>query len=318
MSSESLAIEAHELRKSYGARIALDGVDFTVARGEIVGLLGPNGAGKTTTVSILSSVLAADSGRSAICGHDLGRDGASARRNLGLVPQSLAIYPALTAFENLEFFGRMQGLAAREARTSALEILEQVGLADRADELVGAFSGGMKRRLNLACGMLHRPAALLLDESTAGVDPQSRERIFTIVTETAARGAAILYSTNYMEEAERLCDRILLVDHGRIVATGTSAEIIAKAGAEPRLEVVTRAPIPSGWAGALAGVRELSRADDNGMHRSILVLARLEQVPEVLRRLAEIDAEVAEFHLHRPNLQDAFIALTGHALRDAA
>jgi linearmycin/streptolysin S transport system ATP-binding protein len=308
-------IEARELRKRYGARVALDGITLEVARGRIVGLLGPNGAGKTTTLSILSGVLASDSGIATICGHDLGTEPARARRMLGLAPQSLALYPTLTALENLDFFGRMQGLSAPLARAAALKLLDDVGLADRAGDLVGSFSGGMKRRLNLACGMLHEPAALLLDEPTAGVDPQSRERIFSVVKAAAAMGAGILYSTNYVEEAERLCEHIVLIDHGRIVARGTASELIEKAGAEPRIEIVTRAALQSGWSRALKGVREVPPPLDGGF-RSALALSRLEQVAEVLRLLNETGAEVMEFRLHRPGLQDAFIALTGHALRD--
>jgi len=203
-------IRAEDLRKRYGDRTALDGVSFSVNAGEIVGLLGPNGAGKTTTLSILSGVIDPDSGRASIATHSLATEPRVARRSLGLVPQSLALYPTLTALENLMFWGRIQGMAARDALKRARELLEEVGLDDRADDEVEEFSGGMMRRLNIACGMIHSPAAIMLDEPTVGVDPQSRGRIFAVVERAAQAGGAILYSTHYMEEAERLCNRIVL------------------------------------------------------------------------------------------------------------
>ncbi|MGA9722410.1 MAG: ABC transporter ATP-binding protein, partial [Candidatus Binatus sp.] len=188
-------IRAEDLRKHYGERVALDGVSFTVNAGEIVGLLGPNGAGKTTTLSILSGVIAPDSGHASIATHDLATEPRLARRSVGLVPQSLALYPTLTALENLMFWGRIQGMPARDALNRARGLLEEVGLSDRADEVVEEFSGGMMRRLNIACGMIHFPAAIMLDEPTVGVDPQSRGRIFAVVEAAAQAGGAILYST---------------------------------------------------------------------------------------------------------------------------
>jgi ABC-2 type transport system ATP-binding protein len=309
-------VAAHELRKRYGARAALDGVSFNVAAGEIVGLLGPNGAGKTTTLSILAGVAAPDSGRVSVCGHDLAREPRAARRALGLVPQSLALYPSLTARENLGFFGRIQGLCAREARERTNRLLDAVGLADRAADRVSTFSGGMLRRLNLACGMIHDPAVLLLDEATAGVDPQSRERIFGVVAARAAeRGTSVLYSTHYMEEVERLCARVVLIDHGRVVADDTVSEIVARAGSEPRLELFTERPLAAGWSHGLGGVREI-RFGSRGANGAALALPSIDLVPAVLRLASEAGGSVSEFRVHKPNLQDAFIALTGHALRD--
>jgi ABC-2 type transport system ATP-binding protein len=232
------------------------------------------------------------------------------------VPQSLALYPTLTALENLLFFGRMEGLSSRDALSRAQGLLEEVGLNDRSRDLVGEFSGGMKRRLNLACGMIHFPAAIMLDEPTVGVDPQSRGRIFAVIEAAAQSGGAILYSTHYMEEAERLCSRIVLIDHGKIVAQGTDTELIALAGTEPRIEIVTKKELPRGWSNGLAGVTELPWEVLDGF-ASALTLATIEQVPDVIRRAGALGDEVVEFHVHRPNLQDAFLKLTGHALRDA-
>ncbi len=309
-------IQAQDLRKRYGDRVAVDGVSITVHEGEIVGLLGPNGAGKTTTLSMLSGVIAPDTGWVSIAGHDLANSPLKARERLGLVPQSLALYPTLTAIENLLFFGRMEGLSSRDALHRATGLLGEVGLSDRSNDMVGDFSGGMKRRLNIACGMLHHPAAIMLDEPTAGVDPQSRGRIFAVVESAARSGGAILYSTHYMEEAERLCNRIVLIDHGRIVAQGTATELIALAGTEPRLEIVTKKTLPPGWSNGIVGVSELP-SDVLDEFAAALELATLDHVPDVIKRAAEVGEEVVEFHVHRPNLQDAFLKLTGHALRDA-
>ncbi|HSY79392.1 MAG TPA: ABC transporter ATP-binding protein [Verrucomicrobiae bacterium] len=308
-------IRAEDLRKRYGDRTALDGVSFSVNAGEIVGLLGPNGAGKTTTLSILSGVIDPDSGRASIATHSLATEPRVARRSLGLVPQSLALYPTLTALENLMFWGRIQGMAARDALKRARELLGEVGLDDRADDEVEEFSGGMMRRLNIACGMIHSPAAIMLDEPTVGVDPQSRGRIFAVVERAAQAGGAILYSTHYMEEAERLCNRIVLIDHGNIVAQGTDRELIALAGTEPRIEISTKKKLSPGWSNGIAGVTELPWEVLDGF-AAAATLHSLEQVPDVIRRAGEAGDEVIEFHVHRPNLQDAFLKLTGHALRD--
>jgi linearmycin/streptolysin S transport system ATP-binding protein len=306
------------LHKRYGSRTALDGLAISLDAGEIVGLLGPNGAGKTTTLSILAGVLRPDAGTVQIAGHDLDAEPLAARRNLGLAPQSLALYPSLTAHENLSFFARMQGLTSAEARPATRALLEQAGLTDRADDLVATFSGGMRRRLNLVCAMAHRPALLLLDEATAGVDPQSRELIFTMVAAAAARGAGCLYSTHYMEEAERLCARVILIDHGRLVAAGTIPQLIARAGAAARIDLVTHSPLPPGWSRDLRGVKELAVAADRTSAAAAMSVDDLDVVPAIVA-LAQAagGGGVIEFNLRRTNLQDAFIALTGHALRDA-
>ncbi len=308
-------IRAEDLHKRYGHRDAVDGVSFDVSPGEVVGLLGPNGAGKTTTLSILSGVIAPDSGRALIGSFDLATAPRQARHCLGLVPQSLALYPTLTALENLVFFGRIQGMASRDAFHRAHGLLEEVGLDDRANDVVNEFSGGMMRRLNIACGMMHFPAAIMLDEPTVGVDPQSRGRIFAVIERAAQAGGAILYSTHYMEEAERLCNRIVLIDHGKIVAQGTDRELIALAGSEARLEIMTKKALPRGWSEGIDGVSELPWEVVDGF-AAAATLRALDQVPDVLRRAVEFGDEVLEFHVHRPNLQDAFLKLTGHALRD--
>ena len=313
---ERALIQVDGLRVRYGERWALDDLSFQVQAGELVGLLGPNGAGKTTTLSVLATLVRPDAGRAWVAGHDTVRGAARVRAALGLVPQTLAIYPTLTARENLLFFARLFRL--RDAVGGADRGLQLVGLEERADDIVATFSGGMQRRLNLACGLLHEPRVVLLDEPTVGVDPQSRERIFDAVRGQAARGAAMLYSTHYMEEAERLCDRVVLIDDGRVVAAGTPAELIERAGGGLRLDLRTRSPLHAGWLNEVRGARVLQRPagaleDAEVIH---VALDDLTLAARVLDCAASRGAGIVDFHLHRPSLQDVFLKFTGHALRD--
>jgi ABC-2 type transport system ATP-binding protein len=314
MMSGEAVIEAIGLRKSYGPRVVLDGLSLVVRRGEMVGLLGPNGAGKTTTISILATLLRPDAGEVRIAGVTARSGGSELRRKLGFVPQSLALYPSLSALQNLELFARLHGIGRREARAESMRVLEQVGLAERAHDPVAVLSGGMKRRLNLACGTVHGPEVLLLDEPAVGVDPHSREQILLSVRTSAQAGAAVIYSTHYMEEVERTCDRVLLIDHGRVVAEGTVAELIALGGGHPLMEIAFADTPPAGWHGGLAGLVELPPAVPGG--RMVLQLADLAQINEVLESARATGARLLEFTVHSPNLSDAFMALTGHALRD--
>jgi ABC-2 type transport system ATP-binding protein len=312
--SQPAVIEAAHLRKSYGARLAVDDLTFSVNTGEVVGLLGPNGAGKTSTLSILATLIVPDAGEIRISGIDSRVTPNLLRRKLGFVPQSIALYPPLSAIQNLEILARVHGLTRPLARSRSVEILEVVGLHDRADDPVWTLSGGMKRRLNLACGLVHRPEALLLDEPTVGVDPQSRESIFATIRILADAGVAVLYSTHYMEEVERLCDRALLIDRGRLMAEGTVAQLIELGGRHPRMEITFEKPPRPGWYDGLFGVKELLPRTVESM--IALELTSLRQVNELLERAHNAGGRPLEFVVHSPNLSDAFIALTGHALRD--
>jgi len=306
------AIAVDSIVKRYGRRVALAGVTFAVRAGEIVGLLGPNGAGKSTMLSILATVLAADAGTAAIGGHALPAEARAARRVLGLVPQQTAVYPALTATENLRFFARMHGLGGGAAAAAVGRALGVIGLEGRAGEPVSTFSGGMRRRLNLACGILHEPRVLLLDEPTVGVDPQSRERIFATVVTLARAGAAVLYSTHDMEEAERLADRIVLLDRGRVAAAGTAAELVAAARLTPRLHLRTRRALRGDWLHSVHGARTVDGTGDG----AVVEITDTAAVTNVLRAAADSGGGVLELALHRPSLADVFFALTGHGLRD--
>ena len=235
-------IEVSHLRKVFGDIVAVDEVSITAVAGEIFGLLGPNGAGKTTTIGCISGLLTPTSGHVRIEGHDVVHDGPAARRALGVVPQEIALYEDLTAEENLQYWGGAVGLRNPELRVRMRDVLELTGLQDRPREPVKRFSGGMKRRLNFACGIMHRPKALLLDEPTVGVDPQSRVRLLDLVRQQARDGAFVLYTTHYMEEAETLCDRLAIIDHGKVIAQGTLAELRSMMGERDLLRLSAHSP----------------------------------------------------------------------------
>jgi ABC-2 type transport system ATP-binding protein len=240
------------------------------------------------------------------------------RAAIGRVPQEIAVYPTLTARENALFFARLVGLRGAAGRRAAAEAIEQVGLEQRADEPASTYSGGMQRRLNLACGLLGEPRVVLLDEATVGVDPQSLESIVAALHRHKDRGAALLYSTHQMKEAEQLCDRVVLIDRGRVVALGTPQEIVAQAGLQLAAEVVTERSLPASWLDGLEGARLLEsharELDETGSFARVS-LADLGLATRVLAR-AESHAAVRELHVQRPSLHDAFLALTGRATRD--
>lgn len=225
------------LVKRYGERTVVDGVSFHIRAGETYGLLGPNGAGKTTIISMVAGLIPADGGSVHVAGEAMNPSSTVPKGHIGLVPQDLAIYPDLSARENLRFFGSLQGLTRKELRSRTDEVLELIGLADRAGEQLKKFSGGMKRRLNIGIGLLHRPALLILDEPTVGVDPQSRNSILESVEGLATEGMAVLYTTHYMEEAERLCDRIAIIDEGRFQAEGTRDQLVTLTGGLDRINL---------------------------------------------------------------------------------
>ena len=309
-------VEARDLRLALGGRTILDGIGFAIEPGEVVGLLGPNGAGKTTTLSILATLRRPDAGTALVDGIDVTDDPAAVRRILGVVPQSIALYPSLTARENLRFFARVLGLDGT-GDAAVAGALDLVGLEERADDVVGTFSGGMQRRLNLACGLLGLPRVLLLDEPTVGVDPQSRERILDAIRAQVDREAAVLYSTHQLDEAERLCDRVVLIDRGRVVATGSPTALLRERQRRLQLRMVTRAALPAGWAGDLPVERagDADAAVARGVETHV-VLHDAAAAGAVLARVATAGSGLVEFHLHEPSLQDLFLELTGKALRD--
>ena len=308
-------ITVERLRRSFGDLVAVDDVTFEVRDGEILGLLGPNGAGKTTTLCMISGVLKPDSGRVLVDGRDIWLEPTAVKRHLGVVPQEVAVYEDLTARDNLSFWGSLYGLSGSELKERVDEGLSRVGLADRAGDRVKGFSGGMKRRLNLCMGLLHRPRFLLLDEPTVGIDPQARLNILEVIRGVAAGGTTVLYTTHYMEEAQELCDRIAIIDHGRILTVGTLDELTRLAGEAEVLRLT------GGFAGgeardrlqAIAGVRVLQAGDGSAM---LSVAAGGPGLLAVLPAVLASGLALDDVSIQRPNLQSVFISLTGRELRD--
>jgi ABC-2 type transport system ATP-binding protein len=303
------------LRKCFGDRQAVDGVGFEIGPGETYGLLGPNGAGKTTTISMISGILARDEGEVHVVGEPLDVDTTSAKRLIGIVPQDLAIYPDLTARENLDFFGRLYGMSGRALRDRMGEVLDVVELTDRAGERTAGYSGGMKRRLNIAIGLLHRPRLLILDEPTVGVDPQSRNAILTSVEALGSEGIGILYTTHYMEEAERLCDRVGVMDEGRIIAEGTRDELIRLVGGSDRISLGATGNVRAAETRLreVAGVLEVT-AREGGL--DVLVADASGILPGLLEAATAAGAAVRSVEIVEPDLEAVFLHLTGKALRD--
>jgi linearmycin/streptolysin S transport system ATP-binding protein len=310
-------LEVPDLRKTYGELVAVDGVSFRAEPGTIFGLLGPNGAGKSTTIGCLSGLLKPSAGSVRVLGHDVVRDALAARASLGVVPQEVAIYEDLSAAENLRFWGSAFRLRGSELLRRIDDVLERVGLADRAKEPAKRFSGGMKRRLNFACGILHRPKVLLLDEPTVGVDPQSRVRLLELVREEARAGACVLYTTHYMEEAETLCDRLGIIDHGKLIAEGTLAELRGLLGERDLLRL-TGSFEPQAAAAALATALgpELEVVQATPEQLTLAVPGASRRLPAILAALGSAGADVRETTMTQPSLETLFIKLTGKELRE--
>ena len=311
-------LAANGLGKSYGARRVVDDLSFTIGAGEVVGLLGPNGAGKSTTVAMLCGLVTADQGTvrigsGATAGELGGAGGERLKARIGVVPQELSIYENLGALANLELFGALYGLAGAPLRARAAEALALVGLAERAKDKPGTFSGGMKRRLNIAAALVHDPDVLILDEPTVGVDPQSRNAIFDNLETLRGRGKAILYTTHYMEEAERLCDRIVIMDHGKVVASDTLQGLHRRLPAAASLELEVDGDVDLALLAQETGVE---RPSQNGaaLHVGLADLGR--SAPVVLAWLAAHGHAVRRIASGHANLEDVFLALTGRQLRD--
>jgi ABC-2 type transport system ATP-binding protein len=302
------------LRKRYGDRLAVDGVSFFIGARECYGLLGPNGAGKTTTISMLCGLIPSDGGEITIDGHAGGT--LEAKASVGYVPQDLALYPDLSAAENLTFFGELYGLGGKVLAGRIAETLELVGLADRAKDRIGTYSGGMKRRANMAAGLLHRPKLLVLDEPTVGVDPQSRNAIL----ETVGRlGIAVLYTTHYMEEAAKLCDRIGIIDDGRLIAEGSADELVRDHGGRDKVLLTCG----GGAGGDLAGLAAACGALE-AVYEVVSAEGRIELstdhgagvLPGVVALAGQAQVELTGVEVRSANLEDVFLSLTGKELRD--
>jgi len=313
--SNSIAIEVKNLHKAFGETKAVAGVNFTVEQGEIFSLLGPNGAGKTTTISMLSCLLLPDDGDAVVLGHSIRKDAMGVKSVLGVVPQEIALYEDLSARENLTFWGKMYGLRGEPLKKRVDEVLEIIGLADRAKERIKKYSGGMKRRVNIGVALLHKPQIMYMDEPTVGIDPQSRRSILDSVLKLKNEGTTVLYTTHYMEEAQELSDHIAIMDQGKMIASGTHNELVKIVGATDRITVTINAEsakVMEAWK-TVKGVKRVS-ADDG----TLIILA--DDSNRVLPRLFETAAtngvRITSVAIQEPNLETVFLHLTGRALRD--
>ena len=309
------AIEVKNLKKSFGDLQAVQGVEFSAQKGEILSLLGPNGAGKSTTISMLSGLLAPTSGDATIMGHSIRSDAQAAKASLGVVPQDIALYPDLSARENLEFWGKMYGLRGTALKTRVDEALAIIGLTDRQKDHVGTFSGGMKRRVNIGAALLHKPEVVIMDEPTVGIDPQSRRHILDNVKELNRQGMTVLYTTHYMEEAAELSNHIAIMDMGKVIAYGTHTELIKLVGGQTRIDLMLNAEgekVLAAWK-AVDGVSKIDSLDGK-------VTALVDDSNRVLPRLfdaaAKAGVRITSVDIQEPNLETVFLHLTGRALRD--
>jgi ABC-2 type transport system ATP-binding protein len=313
----NLMIEAHGLKKRFGATVALDGIALEVPAGSILGVLGPNGAGKTTAVRILTTLSLPDGGSARVAGHDVVREAEAVRRKIGVTAQDATLDEVLTGRENLEMVGRLSGLRRVEAGTRAQELLAQFDLLDASDRLLKTYSGGMRRRLDLSAGLMTRPPVLFLDEPTTGLDPTSRARMWEVIRGLVADGVTLLLTTQYLDEADELADRIVVIDHGRVIADGTAAQLKAQTGGA-RLEITLSEP----RADAAAALEELVAGPVHVSHDGRRLRAPVRSATglatTIVRALDDAAIRVDDVEVHQPSLDDVFFALTGHPTEVAA
>jgi ABC-2 type transport system ATP-binding protein len=309
------AIEVRNLKKSFGDFQAVQDASFNADAGEVLSLLGPNGAGKSTTISMLSGLLAPTAGDASVMGHSVTKEPAAAKASLGVVPQDIALYPDLSARENLVFWGKMYGLRGAALKSRVEEVLEVIGLADRQKDHVGKFSGGMKRRVNIGAALLHKPAVIIMDEPTVGIDPQSRRHILDNVKELNQQGMTVLYTTHYMEEAAELSHHIAIMDKGKVIAYGTHDDLIKMVGEQTRIDITLNTEaekILPVWQ-KTEGVSKIDSLDGK-------ITALVDDSNRVLPRLFEAASRsgvrITSVDIQEPNLETVFLHLTGRALRD--
>ena len=310
-------LRANNLVRKFGDLTAVDDVSFEIYEGEIFSLLGPNGAGKTTTISMLSTLLAPTSGDAMINGFSIKKHNMQVRNYIGIVPQEIALYDDLTALENLYYWGRLYNLGGRALELRVAEVLEQIGLTDRAKDRIKTYSGGMKRRVNIAAGLLHKPRLLFMDEPTVGIDPQSRRMILDKVKELNQQGMAILYTTHYMEEAQELSNRVGIIDHGKLIAVGTQEELTKQVGEYDSIHILTD-PMDdlSSIASKLQGFDGITRVtvDESGLN--LITSDAGTNLAPIINEISRAGARIKSIEIIEPNLETVFLHLTGRALRD--
>jgi ABC-2 type transport system ATP-binding protein len=304
-------IEAHGLKKHFGATVALDGIALEVPAGSILGVLGPNGAGKTTAVRILTTLSLPDEGSARVAGHDVVGEAEAVRRKIGVTAQDATLDEVLTGRENLEMVGRLSGLRRAEAGARAKELLAQFDLLDAADRLLKTYSGGMRRRLDLSAGLVTRPPVLFLDEPTTGLDPTSRARMWEVIRTLVADGVTLLLTTQYLDEADELADRIVVIDHGRVIADGTAAQLKAQTGGA-RLEITLSEPRAEAAAALEQFVAGPVHVSHDGRRLRAPVRSAAGLASTIVRALDDAAITVDDVEVHQPSLDDVFFALTGH------
>ena len=313
----SSILEARNLVKKFGDFPAVNGISFDIIEGEIFSLLGPNGAGKTTTISMLSTLYVPTSGEATIGGHSITKEPMAVRNLIGVIPQDLALYEDLTARENLSFWGQMYNLSGKPLNSRIDEVLEQIGLTDKARDRVKTYSGGMKRRVNIGVGLLHKPKLLFMDEPTVGIDPQSRRAILDSVKDLNKQGMTVLYTTHYMEEAAELSDRVGIIDHGELIALGTQSELTKQVGEMETLILhISENDDPERLAAAIRTLKGVKKADVSDHTVTIIIPEAEEALAPVVTKANELGIKIHSVDMHEPNLEAVFLHLTGRALRD--
>ncbi len=312
---EDAAIRVEELYRYFGKTKAVDGISFSAEKGEIFSLLGPNGAGKSTVISVLACLLQPDNGSALVMGHSVTEDPRSVKAAIGVVPQDIALYEDLSARENLIFWGKMYGKRGAPLKKRVAEVLELIGLTDRQKERVGKYSGGMKRRVNIAIALLHKPPVIIMDEPTVGIDPQSRRHILDGVKQMNQEGTTVLYTTHYMEEAQELSDHIAIMDNGKLIAVGTHRELVEIVGEQDRIDLnLSHEPyaVLERWQG-IEGVSQVSATNSSA---SLLVDDSNRVLPRVFEEASAVDIRIVSVEIQEPNLETVFLHLTGRELRD--
>jgi len=310
-------LEVQNLIKKYGDFAAVKGISFDIKEGEIFSLLGPNGAGKTTTISVLSTLYAPTGGDALVGGHSVSKEPMAVRQLIGVVPQDLAIYDELTARENLSFWGQMYGLRGKALKTRMDEVLEQIGLSDKANNRVKTYSGGMKRRVNIGVGLLHKPRLLFMDEPTVGIDPQSRRAILDSVKELNKQGMTVLYTTHYMEEAQELSDRVGIIDHGELIALGTQKELTRQVGENDTLILrLGEGEDAEALAAAVRSLPGVLKADVTDGAVTVIAPEAEVILAQAVTKANEVGVKIRSVEIQEPNLEAVFLHLTGRALRD--
>ena len=310
-------LEVQNLAKNYGDFQAVKGVSFNIEEGEIFSLLGPNGAGKTTTISMLSTLYTPTSGDATIAGHSITKNPMDVRNAIGVVPQDLALYEDLTARENLIFWGQMYGLSGSALKSRVDEVLEQIGLVDKAKDRVKTYSGGMKRRVNIGVGLLHKPKLLFMDEPTVGIDPQSRRAILDTVKDLNKQGMTVLYTTHYMEEAEELSNRVGIIDHGELIAIGTQKELTKQVGETETLVLhIGENEDLEALVTSFKSIKEVLEANIINNEISVITPSAKDVLASVVTKANERGIKIHSIDIREPNLEAVFLHLTGRALRD--